>query len=166
MASKITTEDTVDYIRKKIQAKFPRQFADVTFGEFATYTPDMFQGERGTTLPIVAVSPISDRLVPETRTTASEVRVRVIDIIVIVNMLPEIQAKPPERIGERSLVRNTQHLIDFLASNEMTTLDDQVDFTAVSDITWEWLVGTGPDRQVFRSARINYLVYSRYNREN
>ena len=107
MASKFTTEQTIDYIKEKIRAKFPRQFADVTFGEFATYTPDMFQGERGQNLPIVAVSPIYDRLVPESRTTASEVRTRGIDIVTIVNMLPEIQAKPPEQIGERALVRNT-----------------------------------------------------------
>jgi hypothetical protein len=158
-----TTEETLDYIIKKIKAKFPRQFADVTFGELTVYTPDMFQGERGTTLPIVSVSPMYDRLVAESRTTAAETRARGIDIVTIVNMLPEMQAKPPEQMGERNLVRHTQYLIDFLASDEMTTLDHQVEFTAVADISWEWIIGR--EEQIYRSSRIHYMVYVSLRRQ-
>lgn len=163
MASRPTldTEQTIDFIRGKIRLQYPNQFADVTFGEFANYTPDMFQGSRGETLPIVAVTPVYDRLMPETRTKISEVRARGVDIVTIVNMLEEIQAKPPEKTGERVLIRNTQYLIDFLASQDMEDLEGQSEFTQLGDITWEWLVG---DKQIYRSSRIHLIVYARLNK--
>ena len=159
----LTTEQTVDHIIHKIRARYPNQFADVTFGEFSIYTPDMFQGPRGTVLPIVAVSPVYDRLLPDTRTNISEVRARGIDIVTIVNMLQEVQAKPPEQTGERNLVRNTQYLIDYLGAEAMEDLDGQVEFTQLGDISWEWLVG---DQQIYRSSRIHFIVYARLNKFN
>lgn len=157
----LETEEMIDYIIRKIRAKYPNQFANITFGELANYTPDMFQGPRGSNLPIVAVSPVYDRLVAESRTTASEVRARGVDIVTIVNMLPEMQARPPEQMGERSLVRHTQYLINFLGSAEMETLDGQIDYAALGDITYEWLVG---EKQLNRSSRIQYIAFARLNR--
>ena len=143
----ISTEETIDYIVKKIRSKFPNNFAAVSFGDVGIYTPDMFKAARGISLPIVAISPQYDRLVPETRTVASEVRARGIDVITIVNMIDEFEARPEEAVGERSLVKATQLLIDYLGENEMVTLDGQVSFVGLGDITWEWLVG---DRQILR----------------
>jgi hypothetical protein len=164
MANKRTfeTEEMIDYIILKIKAKYPREFSDVTFGELPNYTPEMFQGPRGTTLPLVAVSPVYDRLVENTRTPASEVRARGVDIVTIVNILPEMQAKPPEKLGERILTRHTQYLINFLGSSEMVTLDGHAEYAAIGDINNEWLVG---DKLVHRASRIQFIVFARLNRK-
>lgn len=157
------TEETIDYLIKKIKTRFPSEFADVTFGDVGVYTPDMFRGPRGATLPIVSISPVYDRLVADSRTVASEVRARGVDVSTTVLVLEELQAKPPEQVGERLLVRKTQHLIDFLGEDQMTNLDGHVDYLALGDVSWDWIIGQ--DKQILRSSRISIIAFARLNRK-
>lgn len=132
----LTMEGLIDLLAKYVQRQFSNEISTVIFGELPGLQPRYFQNAKGEWRCLLCIVPISDRLIPNSSTHATEDRLLSVDLVLMVNLTPYVEALPPEGLGERMLVRTTQKLRAYFAQSANFTLGRRVSRVKVDDVEY------------------------------
>lgn len=136
-----------------LQYEFGREISSFYFGDTVIYPPSAFISPTGQYCPVIAVSPSYNHLVEGSQAANGEIRALGIDILLLVNFTPYIEAVPTVAAGEEILLDAVDRVFEYLRRFDMLTLYNSVIMANVSEINWTW---SPRQNQPVRGAVISY----------
>lgn len=136
-----------------LQHEFGRDVSSFYFGDVVIYPPSAFISPTGQYSPVISVSPSYNHPIDGEAWFGGEMRGLGIDILVLFNYTPFIEAVPTVAAGEEMLMDMVDRIFEFLRSLDMLTLYDTVTYAQVGEINWTW---SPRQNQPIRGAVISY----------
>lgn len=136
-----------------LQREFGSSISSFYFGDVVIYPPSAFISPSGQPSPVIAVSPSYNHPIEGEAWHGGELRGLGVDILVLFNFTPYIEAVPTVAAGEEMLMDIVDKIFEFLRSLDMLTLYDTVLYANVGEINWTW---SPRQQQPIRGAVISY----------
>lgn len=146
-------KDVILNLINALQYEFGREVSSFYFGDTVIYPPSAFISPTGQYCPVIAISPSFNHLVDGSQAGNGEIRVLGIDILLLINYTPYIEAVPTVAAGEEMLLDIADRVFEYLRRYDMLTIYGSVIMANVSDINWTW---SPRQNQPIRGAIISY----------
>lgn len=148
-----TFKEVIVALLNALQHEFGNEVTSFYFGDIVVYPPSAFISPTGQYSPVIAVSPSYNHLVDGSQAANGEIRALGLDILVLYNFTPFIQAVPTVAAGEEALMDIVDRIFEYLRRFDMLTLYNTVLMANVSEINWTW---SPRQNQPIRGAVISY----------
>lgn len=148
-----TFKNIIINLLNALEHEFGRDVTSFYFGDVIVYPPSAFISPTGQYSPVISVSPSYNHLVEGSQTPMGEIRAMGIDILVLFNYTPYIEAVPTVAVGEEILMDTVDKVFEYLRRFDMLTLYDSVIMTNVHEVNWTW---SPRQQQPIRGAVISY----------
>jgi hypothetical protein len=120
-------EQIVLYFEDVIHRDFADDVSQVYIGDVGIYPPSAFQDSNGNDMVAVSIQIENiGKADDKTRSHAGEVRPVLINIVPMINMVPEFEAMPTKAFGEMRLLKFVTRMTDWLSKSENSTLHGRV----------------------------------------
>lgn len=146
-------KDCIINLISALQYEFGSEVTSFYFGDVIVYPPSAFISPTGKYCPVIAVSPSYNHLNEGSQAANGEIRSLGIDILLLVNYTPFIEAIPTQAAGEEILIDITDRVFEYLRRFDMLTIYETVLMANVSDVNWTW---SPRQNQPIRGAVISY----------
>lgn len=153
--------ELINYLKNILARRFAARVSRIYFGDIGKYPPSAFGASQGTQKAIIALDPVYNALIPNTRNAAFEEREYGLQIIVLMNLTPFFEANPEEAYAERELTDISEEIATFLTQDENLTLNGRIRSSQVGDINLKWLKR---ENQYLRAAAVSYTTRVKISR--
>lgn len=127
----------IDHLTGLFAENFQDQVASIYFGDIGLYPPAAFQAPNGESRAALVFDPRHDRV--DSRAPNATIRSLGLNVVVLIDMMPHLEARPVAAFGERELVNLTTRIRTFLDQDAAFSLGGRVLSSSVGDINWEWV---------------------------